>query len=212
MVEIKNSILRNPANVVRKSLLIGFIFLSLVSCKSYVGIDNSPQTVLAVTSAGDTVQVPISQFRSNYYDNYYNNWQFYYGNNWWYWNDIYLRYPRYSYFYNRVYVPYYRVYTRPLVPIRPRIQVNSSNVRVNRNRYEVNANPIRSQRQTQSHNNGWRGRSRENVSPKPAVPRQPRTVQPRQIRRGSGSSVLQQYRSSQQSSGERRSSSSRREN
>lgn len=192
MVKTKNSILRNPANVVRKSLLIGFIFLSLVSCKSYVGIDNSPQTVLAVTSAGDTVQVPISQFRSNYYDNYYNNWQFYYENNWWYWNDIYLRYPRYSYFYNRVYVPYYRVYTRPLVPIRPRIQVNSSNVRVNRNRYEVNANPIRSQRQTQSSGDGWRGRSRQDVPAQPIRPRVTTPSQPRQVRGGSSTPSVQQ--------------------
>jgi len=192
MVKTKNSFFRNTTNVVRKSLLIGFIFVSLVSCRSYVGVDNRPETVLAVTSAGDTVQVPISQFRSNYYDNYYSNWQFYYGNNWWYWNDIYLRYPRYSYFYNRVYVPYYRVYTRPLVPIRPRVQVNSSNVRVNRNRYEVNANPIRSQRQTQSSGDGGRGRSRQVVPAQPVRPRVTTPSQPRQVRGGSTAPGVQQ--------------------
>lgn len=64
----------------------------------------------------------------------------------------------------------------------------------------------------ESSNNGGRSRVRENVPVKPVVPRQPRTVQPRQVRGGSGSPVLQQTRTRVQSSSQGRSSSSRRQN
>jgi len=64
----------------------------------------------------------------------------------------------------------------------------------------------------ESSNNGGRSRSREILPPKPIVPRQPSTVQPRQIRRGSGSPVLQQTRTRVQSSSQGRSSSGRRQN
>lgn len=64
----------------------------------------------------------------------------------------------------------------------------------------------------ESSNNGRRSGVRENVPVKPVVPRQPRTVQPRQVRGGSGSPVLQQTRTRVQSSSQGRSSSSRRQN
>ena len=67
----------------------------------------------------------------------------------------------------------------------------------------INTNP-RSYGRPESSNNGGRSWSRENVPVKPTIIRQSRTVQPGQVRRGSGSSVLQQSRSSQQSSRERR--------
>ena len=67
----------------------------------------------------------------------------------------------------------------------------------------IRTNP-RSYGRPESGNNGGRSWSRENVPSKPTIIRQPRTVQPGQVRGGSGSSVLQQSRSSQQPSRERR--------
>ena len=74
---------------------------------------------------------------------------------------------------------------------------------VTRSRRTVNTNNndkiirlnTRTIRPTESSNNGRRGRSRQIVPTKPVIIRQPPTVQPRQIRRGSGSPVLQQTRS-----------------
>ena len=63
---------------------------------------------------------------------------------------------------------------------------------------------IRGYGRPESGNNGGRSWSRENVPTQPTIIRQPRTVQPGQVRGGSGSSVLQQSRSSQQPSRERR--------
>ena len=67
----------------------------------------------------------------------------------------------------------------------------------------IRTNP-RSYGRPESSNNGGRSWSRENVPTQPTIIRQPRTVQPGQVRRGSGSSVPQQSRSSQQPSRERR--------
>ena len=72
-----------------------------------------------------------------------------------------------------------------------------------RNDKIINTNP-RGYGRPESSNNGGRSWSRENVPVKPTIIRQSRTIQPGQVRRGSGSSVLQQSRSSQQSSRERR--------
>ncbi len=72
----------------------------------------------------------------------------------------------------------------------------------------IRPNP-RSYNRTESGNNGGRSWNRQNVPPQPTRSRQPNAVQPRQVRGGSGSPVLQQSRSSQQPSSQGRSSSSR---
>jgi len=61
-------------------------------------------------------------------------------------------------------------------------------------------------------NNGRRSRVRENILIKPTVPRQPNTIQPRQVRGGQRSPVLQQTRTSSQPNVQRRNGSSRRKN
>jgi hypothetical protein len=72
----------------------------------------------------------------------------------------------------------------------------------------IRPNP-RSYNRTESGNNGGRSWNRQDVPSQPTRSRQPNAVQPRQVRGGSGSPVLQQSRSSQQSSSQGRSSSSR---
>ena len=72
----------------------------------------------------------------------------------------------------------------------------------------IRSNP-RSYNRTESGNNGRRSWDRQNVPSQPTRARQPNTVQPRQVRGGSGSPVLQQTRSSVQSSSQGRSSSGR---
>ena len=124
-----------------------------------------------------------------------------------YWWNV---YPNYTWWSGPVYYrPILRPQVRTEVLSRPRRRIQQP-IRGRRN--EINANHSRGQRSSESRNNGWRSGSRENVSPKPTVPRQPRTVQPRQVRGRSGSSVLQQSRSSQHSSQQRRSRSSGRQN
>lgn len=93
-----------------------------------------------------------------------------------------------------------------------RVRVNKRRI-INNNGDDktIRSNP-RIYLRPESSNNGGRSRVRENVPVKPVVPRQPSTVQPRQIRRGSGSPVPQQTRSSIQSSSQGRSSSIRRQN
>jgi hypothetical protein len=71
---------------------------------------------------------------------------------------------------------------------------------------------IRGYGRPESGNNGGRSWSRENVPTQPTIIRQPRTVQPGQVRRGSGPSVSQQSRSSQSTSQQGRNSSSIRRN
>ena len=63
---------------------------------------------------------------------------------------------------------------------------------------------IRGYGRPESGNNGGRSWSRENVPTQSTIIRQSRTVQPGQVRRGSGPPVPQQSRSSQQPSRERR--------
>ena len=74
----------------------------------------------------------------------------------------------------------------------------------------ININPRRSQ-STQGSNNGGRSRSRQVIPTQPTVPRQPRTIQPRQIRRGSGSPSTQQPVRSNSSNQQGRSTSNRRQ-
>ncbi len=91
---------------------------------------------------------------------------------------------------------------------------NGLNVRIinnSNNDQTIRTNP-RGYGRPESSNNGGRSWNRQNVPPKPVVPRLSNPVQPRQVYRGSGSSVLQQTRSSVQSNSQGRNGSSRRQN
>lgn len=97
--------------------------------------------------------------------------------------------------------------------IADRIQLKVKNRRINntRNDKTINTNP-RGYGRPESSNNGRRSRVRENILTQPVGTRQPNSIQPRQVRRGSTTPVLQQTRTSSQPSSQRRSSSSRRKN
>ena len=147
-------------------------------------------------------------------------------------------YPYYGYNYNWNYRPNYNrrtnvayingrrgssnvIENRTKVKVRTPRSATSGNtlIRVN-NRRTINNNDddktIRSNTRIyvrpESSNNGRRGWNGENISPKPVIPRQPNTVQPRQVRRGSGSPVLQQTRTRVNSSNQGRNGSSKIQN
>ena len=92
-----------------------------------------------------------------------------------------------------------------------KVRVNKRRIN-NSNNDQTIRNTPRGYGRPESGNNGRRSRVRENIPTKPVVPRQPRSVQPRQVRGGSGSSVLQQTRTRVQSSSQGRTSSVRRKN
>ena len=187
MDKVKNSIFRNHTNVVRKSLLLAFIFVSLVSCGTYMVPRYEIESVLAVTKQGDTIQVPLSEFKRQYNNDTYNNWQFNYGNSWLYWNDWYLRYPSYySWYYYR---PYSWTSYRPRIEqeFRPRITINRG-----RRNDQINRPYFRSQEQTEGSRDGGRGRIRQNPPTQPVGPRVTTPSQPRQVRGGSPTPSVQQ--------------------
>ena len=92
------------------------------------------------------------------------------------------------------------------VKVKKRRTVNTNN-----NDKTIRTNPRVIQR-PESSGNGRGSRVRQVTPIEPIIPRQPRTVQPRQIRRGSQSSVPQQTRTRSSSNQQRRSSSPRRKN
>ena len=187
MDKVKNSIFRNHTNVVRKSLLLAFIFVSLVSCGTYMVPRYEIESVLAVTKQGDTIQVPLSEFKRQYNNDIYNNWQFNYGNSWLYWNDWYHRYPSYySWYYYR---PYSWTSYRPRIEqeFRPRITINRG-----RSNDQIIRPYFRSQEQTEGSRDGGRGRSRQVVPTQPVGPGVTTPSQPRQVRGGSPAPGVQQ--------------------
>ena len=105
--------------------LVLFLSLFIVGCVSYYPSSYRVESVLAVTSKGDTIQMPLSQIRKQYSYDTYSNWQFYYENNWWRWNNWPYRYYSPYYNWNRyTYVPrsnYTRPQTQPKVRPRPRV-------------------------------------------------------------------------------------------
>lgn len=107
--------------------LITFLWIWVIllsSCGSFQYVPSRVESVLAVTNSGDTIQVPLSQIRDNYSFRNFNNWQFYYGSDWYFWNEIYLRYPRFSGFYSWYHsnrFNNYRSYIRPKVNQRRRL-------------------------------------------------------------------------------------------
>ena len=107
-------------------LSTGLFALLFISCISYYPSSYKVESVLAVTSKGDTIQMPLSQLRREYNYDTFNNWQFYYGNNWWLWNDWRYRYPSYNLWYNNWYNPYsgtFRYYNQPKTRYIPRHEV-----------------------------------------------------------------------------------------
>jgi len=215
----------------RKSWIYALILLSLYSCGSYTlqtkNKGSRIQSILAVTQAGDTVSVPYKDFIRERYDNYtrfnynnnwyWNNWQYDYN---WRWNYYWFQQPYSNWNYN------YNIYSTPIRPkikpqgrprpgATPRVipKPKEDRVRINiGRRNETNTNNPRRPQQPQSRNNGGRSWSREIVPSQPTRSRQPRAAQPRQIRRGQGSPVLQQSRGSQSTGGEGRTSSGRKQN
>ena len=194
----------------RKLCILALFFISLTSCSSYQVARYEIESVLAVTKAGDTIQVPISELRREYNYNTFSDWQFYYGNNLWYnWYDWRLRYPTWNMWYYDWYRPYgrtIRYYNQPTPRYIPRREVPQPRprVQINGRRNETNTNHLRRPQQTQTRSNGGRSWSREVIPSQPTRPRISTPSQPRQIRRGSQQPRIQQTqprgRSSQQGS------------
>ncbi len=91
------------------------------------------------------------------------------------------------------------------------VKVNKRRINTIKNDKTINNNPRRLVR-TKSSNNGGGSRVRENIPTQPVRTRQPRTIQPRQVRGGQRPPVLQQTRTRSQPSSQRRSSSNRKKN
>jgi hypothetical protein len=147
-------------------LSTGLIILLIYSCGSFQYTPYRVENILAVTSEGDTIQMPISDLKRYYNFNTFADWQFYYGNNnWYYWSDWRLRYPTYNMWYYDWYRPYW-------YQIRPRVQPKTRNVP----RYNVPQN-----------------RSTQPERSRVATPRGSRSnyVQPRQPQRSSTPSRVQ---------------------
>lgn len=85
-------------------------------------------------------------------------------------------------------------------------RINNTN---NDQTIRLNTRTIRS---TESDSNGRRSRIRQNIPTQPVRVRQPNTVQPRQVRGGQRSPILQQTRTRSQPNVQRRNGSSRKEN
>lgn len=151
-------------------LATGFFALLLTSCISYYPASYRAESVLAVTKAGDTVQVPISQLQKQYNLNTYSDWQFYYGNNLWYnWYDWRLRYPTYSLWYYDWYRPYGRTirhYNQPTprhIPRREVPQTRPQRPRVNTPRGSRSEYTPRTPQRTQQNTTPTRTQTTPNV-------------------------------------------------
>ena len=114
-----------------------------------------------------------------------------------------------------------------VVNIRPRIessidkatrQLRDKNIEVrvinnpNNNDLTIRLNTRSNTRSSESGNKGGRSRIRQNIPPTTVIPRQSRTIQPRQVHRGPSTSVPQQPRSSSQTNNKGRTSSSSKQN
>ena len=184
-----------------------FFFLSLVSCSSlqlrYNTLNTAaqydalysrqPKSVLAITEAGDTVQVSIKDITRKYSYGEYFKWQFNWNNQWYPYSTFPYYFYRNNYSWYRPYLGYSPSWWRhnwsntpPIyysVPSIPRVKGRRGSNNIRRN--EINANPIRGNKPPQSRSNGRRSWSREVVPSQPTRPRISTPSQPRQIRRGS---------------------------
>ena len=139
----------------------------LTSCGSYRIQVREPQisNVLAITTEGDTIQVPIQALQRNLTPDYYSGYRFYWNNSWWMYNDWYWNYyyqnPRWFYPRYQIRVPNYR----------PKVSTPRYTPQRQPRRVEV---PRQSQRRTPQVQPN-RGRSNQ-------TPRQPQYVRPSNTR------------------------------
>lgn len=181
-----------------KTCFFALIFLSLGGCGTYQ-IATQPRVkvekLLAINSAGDTVQVSIDRVLREYSYGSYQNWSFNWNNQW---------YPNQAfpyYFYSNPYRWYgSTIYNRPYigpsvtVPLnRPRTIIKGRRGSNNLERNDQFNRPnFRSERPAEGNSNGRRSSSREVISPRQTQPRITPNSQPRQIRRGSQPPSVQQ--------------------
>jgi len=94
--------------------LVPFLFTGCYTSLEYTRTPDTITSVLAVTSQGDTVQVPTYQFYTNYQERptYYNDWRFYYRDTWYNPHSYYSTYYRY-YWYRPFNTWNYTPYTYP---------------------------------------------------------------------------------------------------
>ena len=184
--------------------------LLLSSCGAYQ-VSTTPKVkinkVLTITNTGDTLAVPIKEFQKYNYNNFFDNhrYNFNYGFGWY--NNFYpYNYGFYNYRPNNWYYRdwYYKppiyIYSTEIPQLnKPRVYVKgrrgSENIRItpnNSNNDQTSRLNIRTPRSSESNSNGWRGRSRQVLPTQPTKPVISTPSQPRQIRRGSGSSSVQQ--------------------
>lgn len=103
--------------------------------------------------------------------------------------------------------------TLSIEEVAERLKIDKRLIKINNNNNDQTIRPyIRTPRSSESSNNGRRRGNGEIISPKPIIIKQPNTVQPRQVRGGQGSPVLQQTRTRVQSNSQRRDGSNRRQN
>jgi hypothetical protein len=95
-----------------------FIILSvllLTSCGSYRIQKRQPEIshLLALTTEGDTIKVPIQELQRDLTPDYYSGYRFYWNNSWWLYNDWYWNYyyqnPRWFYPRTQIIVPNNRI-------------------------------------------------------------------------------------------------------
>ena len=168
-------------------ILILFIFITLSSCGTYqIQTTKRPniESVLAVTSEGDTIQVSTDYLLREFRDNspQYNNWRFYWDNSWYWGNGWFNNYDPYWNWRISRYRPYrinpiIRVpqRTTPTLPLRYRNRTNTPN------RVESN---VRGRRGNTSNVQPNRGRSNQRIGNpnynRPTKTQTTRNVQSRQ--------------------------------
>jgi hypothetical protein len=146
-----------------------FTILSVIllsSCGSYRIQVREPQisNVLAITTEGDTIQVPIQALQRNLTSDYYSGYRFYWNNSWWMYNDWYWNY----YYQNpRLFYPRYQL----RVP-RNRVRIQTPRYTPQR-RVQVPRQPQRRTPQVQPN----RGRSNQTIR-KPQYNRPRTTTRP----------------------------------
>lgn len=143
--------------------IILLLSIVITSCGSYRFQQRGPEIthVLALTSEGDTLKVPIQDLQRKLTPDYYDGYRFYWNNSWWLYSDWYWNY---WYPNPRLYSPRYYIQRPKVVTPQPRTWRYRTNIEQRRN--GVSPQP---------------SRGRSNVQPwvKPQLP--PR-VQPRPTR------------------------------
>ena len=160
----------------KKLLIILLILVSVSSCKIY-HTQRQPQiqSFLAITSAGDTIQVSPEYLRHQFNQNpgNYSNWRFYWDNNWYYGNGWF-----------NYYDPYwmYRIPYQNRIIIQPRPKVSTP--RYVPRHFDNRPNPpIRREPQVQPNRGRSNVQPRVQQQPPSRIQQQPRTPQRTQPQR-----------------------------